>query len=175
MPFKSEFKCGIQWVCVALTPCLNTLSLHLVSYTLSKAKESAPQYHAPSLRLAGTASPHLCWRASAGAYPALDDTRRRLASGIDALFHDSKGGNAVPASRTQVINRQDAKSAKVICQCTSAREPPRSPLRKSQRSSRSRATSRIGRPPSSRSSITAIPRQTRTTSTPGCESRLLAF
>ena len=81
MPVKSEFKCGIQWVCVALTPCLNTLSLHLVSYTLSKAKESAPQYHAPSLRLAGTASPHLCWRAFADASPALDDNRQRLASG----------------------------------------------------------------------------------------------
>ena len=42
---------------------------------------SAPQYHAPSLRLAGTASPHLCWRAFADASPALDDNRQRLASG----------------------------------------------------------------------------------------------
>ncbi len=37
---------------------------------------SAPQSHAPSLRLAGTASPYLSWRAFAGANPALDDSRR---------------------------------------------------------------------------------------------------
>ena len=38
---------------------------------------SAPQYHAPSLRLAGTASPHLCLRAFARATLALDDSRRQ--------------------------------------------------------------------------------------------------
>ncbi len=38
---------------------------------------SAPHYHTPSLRLAGTASPHLCWRALAGASPALHDNRRQ--------------------------------------------------------------------------------------------------
>ena len=45
---------------------------------------SAPHYHAPSLRLAGTASPHLCWRAFAEAFPALDD-RRRQATTADNL------------------------------------------------------------------------------------------
>jgi len=53
---------------------------------------SAPHYHAPSLRLAGTASPHLCLRALAGASPTLDDSRRQSTTAFiwqtDALFHD---------------------------------------------------------------------------------------
>jgi hypothetical protein len=36
---------------------------------------SAPHYHAPSQRLAGTASPHLCWRAFAEAHQTLDPHR----------------------------------------------------------------------------------------------------
>ncbi len=42
-----------------------------------QTRMSAPHYHAPSLRLAGTASPHLCLRAFSGATPALDDSRRQ--------------------------------------------------------------------------------------------------
>ena len=49
----------------------------------------APHYHAPSLRLAGTASPHLCWRAFAEASQRRDDNRRRpIIRRKDALFHD---------------------------------------------------------------------------------------
>jgi len=45
--------------------------------------------------LAGTASPHLCWRAFAEAFPALDDSRRQsttIDNGLHrhtyVLFHD---------------------------------------------------------------------------------------
>ncbi len=47
---------------------------------------SAPHYHAPSLRLAGTASPHLCLRAFAAAFPELDDSRRQSTT-IDNSLH----------------------------------------------------------------------------------------
>jgi hypothetical protein len=53
---------------------------------------SAPQYHAPLLRLAGTASPHLRLRAFASAFPALDDNQRQSTTTCmwqtDVLFHD---------------------------------------------------------------------------------------
>ena len=50
---------------------------------------SAPHYHAPSLRLAETASPHLCLRAFAEASPALDDNRRqRTSREIESAKHN---------------------------------------------------------------------------------------
>ncbi len=52
----------------------------------------APHYHAPSLRLAGTASPHLCLRAFARPSPALDNRRQQSTTACiwqtDALFQN---------------------------------------------------------------------------------------
>ena len=60
---------------------------------------SAPHYHTPALRLAGTASPHLRLRAFARASPALDD-RRRHPTTINHNRHRLASGRQAPSSMT---------------------------------------------------------------------------
>ena len=64
-----------------------------------QAGMSATHYHAPSLRLAETASPHLRLRAFARASPALDD-RRRHPTTINHNRHRLASGRQAPSSMT---------------------------------------------------------------------------
>ena len=77
---------------------------------------SAPHYHTPALRLAGTASPHLRLRAFARASPALDEFKRGFGVGASRLHLVSHTLTPTPCHHTLSLYASSPHFAPTLCQ-----------------------------------------------------------